>query len=101
MKRRSKLIWLAGGAALANSSWLGSAVIVRPSAPGLTEQSFTRAAGEPPYEATLGRLIECGATRLWLEDQTDVPPFWVLELNRTNRNVLDCFDARTVGRTAD
>ena len=80
MKRRSKLVWFAGGAALANLAWLGSTILVRPSAPGPTEQRFTRAAGEPPYEVTLGRLIECGATRLWLEDQTDVSPFWVLGL---------------------
>ena len=102
MKRRSKLIWLAGGAALANLSWLVSAVLVSPFPPSATEQRLTRAAGEPPYEATLGRLIECGATRLWLENRlTHVPPVWVLELSRANQSVVDCFDARTVSRAAD
>ena len=101
MNHRSKLIWLAGGAALANLSWLGSTVLVSSSAPRSTEQRITRAVGEPPYEATLGRLIECGATRIWLEDQTThVPPVWVLELSRANQSVVACFDARTVSRAA-
>ena len=101
MNRRSRLIWLAGGAALANLSWLVSAILVSPSAPGATEDRLVRAAGRSPYEATLGRLIECGATRLWIESPTDVEPVWVLELTRANLSVVDCFDARTVSRAAD
>lgn len=99
MSRRACLAACALGAGLADLAWLAAGAST-PAAPRAAPPQSSRyeLAAEEPYERTIGRLVECGATQVWFEDRTDhLPGLWVLEASRHNEEVMACFDRRTIG----
>ncbi len=97
--RRSRLVSCAVGAALANLAWLATTGFPQPFRP--PQGSRYQLPVQEPYEATIGRLVECGATQIWFEDiedpQTDISGRWVLEASRRNESVVACFEKRRIG----
>ena len=98
MNRRGKLIWCAVGAGLVDLVLIGHAIL-----PDQVTYPDYRGAhrldpGEPPYSDTLGRLLECGATKIWFSDQrTHSEGEWLLEASRANGEVVACYKARKLG----
>jgi hypothetical protein len=97
MSRRSSLISFAIGAALADLVWLAARGPEEPFDSPPLESRFVLDANEA-YEVTIGRLVECRAGQVWIEDApTHLPPQWVLEASRRNRQVAVCFNRRSIG----
>ncbi|HEV2747163.1 MAG TPA: hypothetical protein VGW34_07680 [Allosphingosinicella sp.] len=97
--RRSRLIACAVGAALVNLAWLAATGFPQSFRP--PERSRYELPAQEAHEATIGRLVECGATQIWFEDiedpQTQLRGRWVLEASRRNQQVVACFEKRRIG----